>query len=423
MALSIKNLNIYKFLKFLSINLTSVFIPIFVYSTTKSIPLTLLYLIFSSIITISFNLILKNVFSKHFNLTLVLSFIVFIPSQLLIIFNNMNPYLYMVIMAFSQGIDKVLTNSLVDYLYNLSPKSEDAKNLKDTYLVGACAIILSSIVGGVMLEYLHNAYTIGLAIFISLVSMIFILVKVNKIKKCGNMEDESKNETVKEEPKNIEVIDNQKKINPNRKYVLILAVSLMLIIGVYLRGQLTWGIYLDIENIKLTVIGIVNALIPLGQIITNYLIYKFTLKNNENLLLAISSVAIGICWILRLFLLDNFSIYFFTVVIGILDPFLYQPIKYIYLHSLKQYTKPSSYLYLDECVRQVGCLLCSLIGIIFSFLGVTGLKVMYIISAVILMLASIIYMFLNRRLKKVDADSDNKEKENEENINGDENNL
>ena len=75
---SLNIINTYKFLKFFSRNLNSIFVPILIFQTTNSLFFAFTYLALTSLFMIIFNLIFKKIIIKNLKFILFLSTIIFI---------------------------------------------------------------------------------------------------------------------------------------------------------------------------------------------------------------------------------------------------------------------------------------------------------------------------------------------------------
>lgn len=399
---SLNIINTYKFLKFFSRNLNSIFVPILIFQTTNSLFFAFTYLALTSLFMIIFNLIFKKIIIKNLKFILFLSTIIFIIMQILLIFNNINIILYSLILGFLSGMDNVLTMSPIDYMYNICEKSDKTPNLRNTLIIEIISTALAPIIGGIILSYLGILYNAILACIFSIIPTIIIIcllknLKLQEIKKQINQMSVIKNSNLR-----VSLLKKQFIKSKYKYFPVFLSVSLMFTIGILIRMNLSWGLYLNALNIEFVTIGLLSGIISLGQILFTLITYKMQIRYNTLSIVIISATLITVSYLTRIYIYNYIFLYITTIIISVLYPFLYQPIKKNYMQTLKNF-KSKSILYMDEFVKQIGCLFISLIGLILSTKSILGMQIMFIVGCIFIFISPVLYYLqikINKKTKQ-----------------------
>ena len=172
----------------------------------------------------------------------------------------------------------------------------------------------------------------------------------------------------------------------------------MFTIGILIRMNLSWGLYLNALNIEFVTIGLLSGIISLGQILFTLITYKMQIRYNTLSIVIISATLITVSYLTRIYIYNYIFLYITTIIISVLYPFLYQPIKKNYMQTLKNF-KSKSILYMDEFVKQIGCLFISLIGLILSTKSILGMQIMFIVGCIFIFISPVLY-YLQIKINK-----------------------
>lgn len=274
MKKKINNMNsiyVHRTLYSISTSIISIFLPIIIYSYTNS----LVYAFLFSVIRLSLSGLLTIFFRKFLTnklyLSMMLSFIPLILTQLIVAFANFNLLIVIIL-----GILSAITNPLyfipLNTLFASVDKKSDVSKFEASSLIGKIIYILIS---GYILS-INSSYSLPIVIFSSLIIFILSIIPIIRQKDwINNLKLEKENN----------ILESNKKLRKFSTFFIFFGFATAFINTIF-------PVYLFYYHLSIEEIAYVMAIAQVLKIVANYISKFFINKNLRIINYAISSIVI-----------------------------------------------------------------------------------------------------------------------------------
>lgn len=325
-----KLLNFHKMFANIANNILGAFVCVIVLKETGSIFYAVAIQMFRVVVRFIVTNLLKNKMAKIPQLMILIRTIPILLSFIFLLLFSVNLWVGVIGYSISISVSTAIKNTTNDVMFNYSTKEQSSKNLGISKFFEYLGLIIATIAGGYLLDYIKQIYVVLIALIIYLISVVPLLIYYfkNKHKKNFNKELISNaalrfNEV---EDKSYQGKKVSKKIL--RGYSLV-----YFIIGCNDVCGTIFKLWLFTQNKSFAIMGILNAVIYLFNGIFSYVVGKLDDKTNLTPLMIVSSIILGICQPIVLIINSMWVYIIVMILIGSTTPII---LNYVYSRMISK---------------------------------------------------------------------------------------
>lgn len=309
-------LNFNRFMANFSTKLMGAFVPVIVYkyAPVYKMQLAILTIVIQYFLSFLLTLLLKNILIKKPQVFLFLRVIPVIIYEVLLIFIDQNPWPCVIGIGVAYSLSYVFkyvpTESLFAY-NNTSIASGTGKNLALAKVIDQSAIIVGTILGGFVLDYLSVHVLVIISVSLYLVGALPLLVYyiVNKKDKSLNQEYSTYEHMALKEHSS-----NTRYANSVSKKVRVIYCIYYFLQESYNAMYVLMPLFIFKLTGKFSYSAIAGALFDGFYGIGCYLTAKLESKRDITIMSATAGIMVGVCGILMIFMRHNTLILFYLLV-------------------------------------------------------------------------------------------------------------
>lgn len=383
MRLKATDLYFHRLFNEFSDGLIKIFIPVLIYSRTKSFLDCIIFLIGYYILQSIGNYLLYKPLTKNPILFLVLRIFPVVLIQYLFI-SNLNGYLLVVGCILAYSISNIFYWTPLNFLFTVVAK----KNIGiKTGRFSASSIggkLLAPVTSGFIMTYYEIKYVMILALIIYIISVIILVVPILKYNRSELLEGFGRVNKSISSNINIEITDIEK----SRLFLFLLTFGM---IGIFDTTEVFWSIYIYKLSINFFNVGLASTLIQVGILFSNLISGKITELKKWYIPASFALVLFSLSWILRSNTINIEIIFLISILSGLLRPIFTVPIFSNFINDANHFGHPQKWIALREISVKSGGLSIILVVSIFSNLIISSFYVSALVSILLLKNIKTIY--------------------------------
>lgn len=358
MTLRAPDLYFHRLFNEFSDGLIKIFIPVLIFSRTKSILACFVFLIGYYILQSIANYLLYKPLTKKPVLFIILRIFPVILIQYLLI-SNLNGYLLVIGCIVAYSFSNVFYWTPLNFLFTIA--AEKNTGIK-TGRFSASSIggkLLAPVTSGYIITFYDIKYVLILSLFIYLISVFVLIVPIFKYKYDELLDSNITPETKALPNVNLDSTDKGKS-------TLILFLLTFGMIGVFDTAEVFWSIYIYKLSINFLNVGIAGSLVQIGILLSNLISGKITQLKKWYIPASLALVLFSLSWIIRPNIINIEVIFLVSGISGLLRPIFTVPIFSNFVIYSNYYHNPPKWIALREISVKSGGLIMLLFVSIFS---------------------------------------------------------
>ena len=325
--MQLKLLNFHKFLANFATNLVGAFIPLIIYKATSSIYLAIGYLLLQCLSRLICNHIFKNLYVKYPQLFLVLRVVPLLIYNIFLLFIEDQMVLSLILITICYGMNLSFKNNAQEILFNYtSGQKKSDKNLAKTRILDCISLVISSLSGGLFLDFNATALII-ISIVLYLISVIPIFIYFITHRNQNGFNKDYVSNAVLEYEKDDEMSKKSTKIT---KLVVINYFILYMIFCGVDNFTSFHTLHMFIQNPTFTKAGYITAIFNFAKMIGLFSVEFINRKLDLNKTISVISVALGLTLVGIPFISSSIVNYLLYFVFG----FTYEVLSYFMMQAL-----------------------------------------------------------------------------------------
>lgn len=359
--MQLRLLNFYKFLSNFATSLVGTFIPLIIYKATGSLRLAIVYLFCQCLSRLICNHIFAKAYVKYPQLFLMLRIIPLLIYNIFLIFIEQNLVLSLVFIIVCFGMNLSFKNNANEILFNYSSsQKKSGKNLAMTRILECISSVVSTLAGGIFLDFNQTALIIiSMVLYIISVMPIFIYFIVNRHTKGFN-KDFVSNAVMAYEQDNV-MSEKSKKLSRNMIINYFMIYMLFCLVDNFTNF---YSLYLFIDEPTFTQAGYVNAVFNLSKMLSLVSVSWIAKKFDPYITSAVMAVLAGVAVVIIPLIQNYIGIYALFVVFG----FGYEVGSYFMMQGIMSKARIAGVANKTLLARQDGIMVGQMLSSLFVFI-------------------------------------------------------